>query len=49
MLRNDVKFMLKSSWEPKVPKKEVILKQINKNYGKISGSVRLALGKISTK
>lgn len=49
MLRNDVKFMLKNNWEPKLPKKETVKKQIEKSNGKIAGSVRLALGKIATK
>ena len=42
-LRKDVKYMLNSDWEPKVPEQEVILKQVKAQLkkGKSSGSVAL--------
>ena len=42
-LRKDVKYMLESDWEPKVPEQEIILKQTKAQLkkGKSSGSVAL--------
>ena len=42
-LRKDVKYMLNSDWEPKVPEAEVILKQakLQLKKGKSTGSVAL--------
>ena len=42
-LRKDVKYMLSSDWEPKVPEEKVILKQAEAqlNKGKSTGNVAL--------
>lgn len=42
-LRKDVKYMLESEWEPKVPEQEIILKQAKTQLkkGEASGSVAL--------
>ena len=44
MLRKDVKFMLNSDWEPKVPTTKEIKRQTKWFRGRTSGSVRLAKG-----
>lgn len=44
MLEKDVKYMLNKNWEPKVPPVDVIRKQSEQFYGRLSGSVRLAKG-----
>ena len=42
-LRKDVKYMLDSDWEPKVPEDDVVLKQakVQIKKGKSTGSVAL--------
>ena len=42
-LRKDVKYMLESDWEPKVPEQEIILKQAKPQLkkGKSTGSIAL--------
>ena len=42
-LRKDVKYMLNSDWEPKVPEEKVILKQAKLQFkrGKSTGRVAL--------
>ncbi|MCH5273414.1 MAG: hypothetical protein J1E35_07050 [Lachnospiraceae bacterium] len=48
MLRKDIKYMIEKDWEPKVPDIKVIRKQTTRRSGKVSGSVRLAIGLVST-
>ena len=48
MLREDVKYMLERDWEPKVPEENIIRKQSAKFEGRLSGSVRLAMGLVAT-
>lgn len=48
MLRKDVKYMLEKDWEPVVPPTSIIRDQSAKFRGRLSGSVRLAEGLVST-
>ena len=50
MLRNDVKYMLDSDWEPSIPSQEIITKQSNlvKKHG-IYTNIRFYLGLIKSK
>lgn len=46
MLRKDTMHMIKTDWEPRVPKTEEIKRQMQKRQARSAGSVRAALGKI---
>ncbi len=46
MLRKDTMHMIKTEWEPKVPKTEEIKRQMQKRQARSAGSVRAALGKV---
>ena len=48
MLRKDIKYMLDKEWEPSVPQASIIRKQSAKFDGRLSGSVRLAKGRVAT-
>ena len=47
MLRKDTMHMIKTEWEPRVPKTEEIKRQMQKRQARSAGSVRAALGKIT--
>lgn len=46
MLRKDTMYMIKTDWEPRVPKTEELKRQMQKRQARSAGSVRAALGKI---
>ena len=48
MLRKDAIYMMESHWEPKVPEQKIVDKQIRRMRDKLTGSVRLYLGRVTS-
>jgi len=48
MLRKDTIYMVESHWEPKVPEQKIVDEQIRRMRDKLTGSVRLYLGRVTS-